>query len=60
MDRNQEIAEIEESLRRAAEAIRRGDPDALAGRASLPNRGAKRPKSEKPMTTVKAANKALG
>ena len=60
MDRTREIAEIEESLRQAADAIRRRDPDVLAGRMSPPVRGTTRPTSEKPKTNAKAANKALG
>ncbi len=60
MDRKREIAEIEESLRRAAEAIRNREPDALAGRVSPPPRNTSRPSSEKPKTAVKNANKALG
>ena len=60
MDRKREIAEIEESLRRAADAIRNREPDALAGRMSQPTRATKRPTSGKPKTAVKNANKALG
>jgi hypothetical protein len=32
MDKPRELIEIEESLRQAAESVRRGDPDTLAGR----------------------------
>ena len=50
MNRDQEIAQIEAALRRAEEALRRGDPDALAGRFA-PLNGSE---AQKPETTTDA------
>lgn len=60
MTRHQKIKDIEDSLKRAAEAIRRRDPDALAGRMQNESRNDKRALPQNAKTTAKKRSKALG
>lgn len=55
MNLDKQKSEIEASLRRVEDALRRRDPDTLAGRMGSPNR------AETPNTSkkVKAASKTL-
>ena len=56
MNRDNQKAEIEASLRRVEDALRRRDPDTLAGRMGTQHPTEPSIKTKK----VKAANKALG
>ena len=56
MGKSKELIKIEDALRRAAEAVRRRDPDTLAGRMGTQHPTEPSNKTKK----VKATNKALG
>jgi hypothetical protein len=58
MTRSQKIKDIEASLRRAAEAIRRRDPDALAGRMLIEGGYDKRALPQNAKATAKKRSKA--
>lgn len=55
MNREKQKAEIEASLRRAEDALRRRDPDTMAGRMGSPASPERLPDAAK----AKSANKAL-